>query len=256
MKKLVFVLVLSLAVAANAEVTGAISSFGVQAAAPSTGGGYINNIVGTGNETRTVIWANGPADTGGWGDTGIRDVGQNFTLATGQQLGGFAFSFGPYVDGDALYLGADSEFKVSLYALAGSGDDALYNYQSAGNTMVASWTGMMPASLSGTVTDNWSWLVMNFDTAYTLNAGQTYGIEIGWTSNSGDKWGHLLRYGIWGGPEAGSGAWAVFTAANDDGSGLSYNKTWRTGNFALITPEPATLALLGLGGLLLRRRSK
>ena len=238
MKKLVCLFVLLLAVSVNAgTITGVSTGVGTPV-------GYFYDPPKIGNESRIIVWSNEPESS--WGG-GHRDLVQIFTPDVSLLMEDFSFRMDPRGGDSAAYIpsGAGREMGLELYEMSTA---STYDIGLAG-TLQTSWTGMVTgAQVNGSAPN--SWFTFSFGEAYSLNAGVTYAVKFGFTYPVGSsKWdGGFLSYGIFD-PEAYAGNWAVYTG----GDPQVYYKTWRTGRYA-ISPEPATLALLSLGGLLLRRR--
>ena len=236
MKKIVcLIVVLLLAVSVNA---GTIT--GVNTGTATPGGAYVYDPPRIGNESRIIMWDNEAESE--WGG-GHRDLVQIFTPDVSLSMSDFAFRLDPRGGESSIYIPNDRECKVELYQMGAS------NYDPSQGTLLNAWTnGMLTSALNNPAPD--SWFTFSFGEAYSLSAGVTYAVKFGMAYPVGSsKWdGGFLSYGIFN-PEAYAGNWAVYTGGDDQ----HYHKTWRTGRYA-ISPEPATLALLSLGGLLLRRR--
>ncbi len=237
MKKLVFLLVLLLAVGAYAGTSTNITIF---TSPPSGPVPVIYDPPRIGNESRIIMWDSEPESD--WGG-GHRDIVQIFTPDVSLSMSDFAFRLDPRGGESSIYIPRDRECKVELYQMGAS------NYDPSQGTLLNAWTGgMLTSALNNPAPD--SWIGFTFDSAYNLNAGVTYAVKFGMAYPVGSsKWdGGFISYGIFD-PEAYAGNWAVYTGGDDQ----HYHKTWRTGRYA-ITPEPATIALISLGGLWLRRR--
>ena len=208
-------------------------------------GGYFYDPPKIGNESRIIIWNDEPESS--WGG-GHRDLVQIFTPDVSMSMEDFSFRMDPRGGDSAAYMDSSGrDMVIGLYEMSTA---STYDIGAAG-TLKTSWTGHVTAAqVNGAAAE--SWATFSFGEAYALEAGVSYGLRLGMTSMSGsDKWGGFIGYGFFD-PEGFSSEWGVYTG----GAAQTYYKTWRDGRFALITPEPATLALLGIGGLLLRRRSK
>jgi len=244
-KNVCLIVVLALAVSVNA---GTITGVSTGTATPDAA--YVYDPPRIGDDSLRIVWDSEPES--GWGG-GHRDVGQNFMLDTehtGLPLTGFAFRMDPRGGETSAYMpmpsGPGREIKIELYELS-TGTNGNFDYGLSAPPKT-SWTGMVTSAMvNGSAAE--SWVVFQFGEVYSLDAGVLYGIKIGWTEMVGTSiWdGGFISYGIFG-TEVGGNNWAVYTGGDDQ----HYHKTW-SGRYALL-PEPATLALLSLGGLLLRRR--
>ena len=225
MKKLVCLLIVALLAADAYAVT--ITPHPTTMTAP---GGYVWDPPRIGDESCNILWTS----------TEHRDIAQIFTPDVDLFMNDFAYRLNPRGGEYAIYIPNSREINVSLYELIDGGSA---NALSQG-TLLISWTDLLTSALNNPAPD--SIITFNVDSSCPLWAGHTYAIKFGMASMGGG----YLSYGVFG-PEAYASAGNRVEYIGDDP--LIHYQGWRTGRYA-ITPEPATLVLLSLGGLLLRRR--
>ncbi len=223
---------------ADAQVT-------FQSGAPDPKGGLLFSVGQTSsNESRVVRWGPGEPRLG---------VAQNFVVDSSFTMDKYAVQLRPDLGpGDNVVIpSGGAPITVSFWELPDLDSTGAAGYPAAsasiGGVPQANWNLTVDESNQNAGKANW----LIFDTPnIPLTAGVQYGIQLGWpteTAEAGQKiW-------VWiSNPfpdDTPLGKSAIYTQGDPSLSG-SYNKTYRSANFAIIgVPEPATLGLLLFGGV-------
>jgi hypothetical protein len=183
--------------------------------------------------------------------TDTQNPGQSFT--TGANAGGYtlnSFSLQTHTPSQNTGHGA-REWEMRLIAISGSG---------AGATSTTAAQALAISQPAGTwaVADWFTWI---FDSPVALSANTAYGIDV--EHSTGDDWGNGITYFRHNNADNIAGGHWYTRGDGDPGTFSDYTKTGRDFVFhadltATAIPEPASLAMLGLGSVvmlvLVRRR--
>jgi len=188
---------------------------------------------------------------------------QTFTASANATLAAVAFNYrGGGTQG--------AQFTVKIYDITPTASNAVSYTPGAAFPLVLSGTFAQPAGIGGS-----RLLLLTFDDALALTAGSVYAVELQQVND--DAFLGTGMYVVRGGgndPQTADGGAAYNVGSTQDGNGNGVfgaqdlyearnilaswaSPTFRDFSFAAYaTPEPATICMLGLGGLaLLRKRS-
>ncbi|MEX2387322.1 MAG: PEP-CTERM sorting domain-containing protein [Phycisphaeraceae bacterium] len=196
-------------------------------------------------------WDN--ADVKGGAGEPINHYGSTFESPSDFDLGGVTVLFGNGYETHSISPGsADVTATVSIYTATDFNDFNTY-------TEIGSGSGVMPTSV-----DDQTYVTTIFDSAVALTDGNMYAFLFN-LSHDGDEGEALARVRHGGGGTdhyADGGVLFISEDGVNDGSGVGFNDDGDVVDAtfwihdASVIPEPASLALLGLGGLAMLGRRR
>jgi len=155
------------------------------------------------------------------------------------------------VQDTALSTGSGGEMTVTMTTSGGSATDT-----------TAAFNSVEAGTYAG-----WDWLAPHGGVQYYDNGDSTWYAWFGKVGNIASTWGMNGTPGVgsWVGYQVGTYGWAYvstmeFSFVTTDTTDLVWGGTWDGADMegliggTVNVPEPITIALLGLGGLFLRRR--
>lgn len=211
---------------------------------PDSGGGFFWNA----DETYTSA-GNWGSLTAEWGDASHqpngRTLSQAFKLNAAQNFGAFAFQL-YRTAGQGSAPGVDLTVKMEVWEIPVD----QVKISAVGNTKLASFTGQYMDEIK-TSTGN-EWVTFAMDQVLQLDADKWYAVTIGWNEQF-----ETANRKIRPDNDAYNLNLNLMTSRTNGDPSVPDNWTGnanRSMDFVLVTPEPTTVVLLSLGGLLLRRR--